>query len=179
MVQWPKIRGISLRDRKVAVVGFGDIGSNLAEKLLAFGMHVIAYDPYAEAKKNNSIEFASWPDRLSECDFIILACQLNKETFHLINSESLRMCNDGVRIINVSRGALINEEHLIKFLKSGKIYSAALDVFENEPLPNRSELKKIPRCILGSHNSSNTEEAVMRTNNIAITKLLKMLNIKE
>jgi D-3-phosphoglycerate dehydrogenase / 2-oxoglutarate reductase len=176
---WPKNRGISLRDKTVAIIGYGDIGSNLSKKLIAFGMHVIAYDPYNQESIKNNIEFATWPNRLEECDFIIFACQLNDETFHMFNSNTMDLCKDGVRIINVSRGPLIDEETLVKSLESGKIHSAALDVFESEPLPINSELRANPACIFGSHNGSNTNEAVIKTNNIAIAKLLNMLGIRE
>jgi len=176
---WPKNRGISLKEKTVGLVGLGDIGSNLAKKLFTFGMRIIAYDPYATIKQNDLMQAASWPTRLSECDFLVLTCLLNEETQYLLNLETLNSCKDGVRIVNVSRGGLIKENDLIESLKTKKVHSAALDVFENEPLPINSELRKFSKCILGSHNSSNTNEAVVRTNKIAITKLLRMLKIKE
>lgn len=177
--KWPKIRGISLRDKNVAIVGFGDIGSNIAKKLIAFGMRSIIYDPYANQSENEYFSFRVWPEKLSECDFLVFACELNEKTHHMLNTNTLSKCKDGVRVVNVSRGGLINEDDLIDSLESEKVYSAALDVFENEPLPKNSPLRDHEKCILGSHNSSNTNEAVFRTNNIAITKLLKMLKITE
>ena len=177
--EWPKLRGISLRDKNVAIVGFGDIGSGIANKLIAFGMHSIIYDPYANQSKNEYFSFENWPERLSECDFLVFACELNQKTHHMLNKNTLSECKDGVRIVNVSRGGLINEIDLIDSLRSEKVYSAALDVFEKEPLQNDSELKSFDRCIFGSHNSSNTSEAVERTNDIAINKILRMLAVEE
>jgi D-3-phosphoglycerate dehydrogenase len=84
---------------------------------------------------------------------------------------------DGVRVINVGRGPVIDEEALEAALQSGKVYSAALDVFETEPLHQESYLRTHPRCIFGSHNASNTIDAVDRTSRIAIDKLLKFLEI--
>lgn len=177
--EWPKLRGISLRDKNVAIVGFGDIGSGIANKLIAFGMHSIIYDPYANQSKNEYFSFENWPERLSECDFLVFACELNQKTHHMLNKNTLSECKDGVRIVNISRGGLINEIDLIDSLRSEKVYSAALDVFEQEPLQNDSELKSFDRCIFGSHNSSNTSEAVERTNDIAIKKILRMLAVEE
>tara|TARA_B100001142_G_scaffold294141_1_gene314152 strand:- start:2312 stop:3247 length:936 start_codon:yes stop_codon:yes gene_type:complete len=177
--EWPKLRGISLRDKNVAIVGFGDIGSGIANKLIAFGMHSIIYDPYVNQSKNEYFSFENWPERLSECDFLVFACELNQKTHHMLNQNTLSECKDGVRIVNVSRGGLINEIDLIDSLRSEKVYSAALDVFEKEPLQNDSELKSFDRCIFGSHNSSNTSEAVERTNDIAIKKILRMLAVEE
>ena len=134
---------------------------------------------YVNQSKNEYFSFENWPERLSECDFLVFACELNQKTHHMLNQNTLSECKDGVRIVNVSRGGLINEIDLIDSLRSEKVYSAALDVFEKEPLQNDSELKSFDRCIFGSHNSSNTSEAVERTNDIAIKKILRMLAVEE
>jgi len=94
----------------------------------------------------------------------------------MLNSSILNRCKNGVRIINVARGPLICEKDLEDALDSGKVHSAALDVFEVEPLPKSSRLRKHPLCIFGSHNSSNTVEAVRRTNKIALEQLFESLN---
>jgi|TARA_B100000929_G_scaffold245873_1_gene204191 D-3-phosphoglycerate dehydrogenase len=95
----------------------------------------------------------------------------------MVNAEIFTQVKHGVRIINVSRGPVIDELSLEDALKSEKVYSAALDVFEVEPLPLSSYLRTHPRCIFGSHNASNTAEAVKRTSNIAIQKLFDFLDI--
>ena len=93
----------------------------------------------------------------------------------MVNSEVLARAKAGLRFVNVARGPLVQEGALIDALRCGQVHSAALDVFEEEPLPIGSYLREHPLCILGSHNASNTVDAVRRTNTLAIEKLLSFL----
>lgn len=176
---WPKPRGISLAGRTVALIGYGDIGKNIAKRLLASDMKVIAYDPEAAQSPGvPSVEFVQWPRRLAEADYIVAACALSPSSHHMINAEALAMAKRGVRVVNVGRGPVIDEPALIAALQSGHVYSAALDVFEIEPLPLDSPLRQHPRCVFGAHNASNTADAVQRTSEIAISKLFGLLGIQ-
>lgn len=176
--QWPKPRGISLAGKTVALVGFGDIGKNTAKRLLACGMRVVAYDPVStDSDELTLVQRAEWPNRIEEADFVVITCALTGSSRHMVNSDVLRQMKNGVRVINVGRGAIVNEPALEMALKSGKVHSAALDVFEVEPLPPDSYLRTHPRCIFGSHNASNTKEAVERTSEIAISKLMEYLGV--
>lgn len=173
---WPKPIGISLRGKKCGVVGFGDIGKNTAKRLIASSMEVIAYDPYFESVNSlPSVRHEIWPNSLNELDFLVFTCSLNSQNFHMFNRNALDNCKSGLRIVNIARGPLIDEGTLIEGLTSGKIHSAALDVFEVEPLPLNSELRNFKQCIFGSHNGSNTIDAVIRTSNLAIDLLHKFL----
>ena len=175
---WIKPRGISLSGKKVAIVGFGDIGQSTAKRLLASDMKVIAYDPYANSNpKLPEVQIEVWPNRIEECDFIVITCALTQSSFHLVNADVFELVKNGVRIVNVGRGPIVDEESLEEALKSGKVYSAALDVFEVEPLPMDSYLRTHSHCIFGSHNASNTADAVERTSHIAIDKLFNFLKI--
>jgi D-3-phosphoglycerate dehydrogenase len=177
---WPKPRGISLRGKTVALVGYGDIGKSTAMRLLAAGMNIIAYDPVAlDIPELTTVQRAEWPSRVEEADFIVVTCSLTPGSWHMINADVLAKAKDKVRIVNVGRGPVIDQSALESALKSGKVYSAALDVFEIEPLPMDSCLREQPRCIFGSHNASNTADAVVRTSQIAITKLMEFLGVKE
>lgn len=170
--EWPKPRGISLKDKTVALIGYGDIGKNTAKRLLAADMQIIAYDPSAPDDQNlPQVHRAQWPDRLEEVDFIVINCALTKSSYHMINDETLAKCKTGVRVVNVGRGPIIDEGALEKALESGKVFSAALDVFEAEPLPMESVLRSHPRCVFGSHNASNSADAVKRTSEIALAGL--------
>ena len=173
---WPKPRGISLAGKTVALIGFGDIGKNTAKRLLAAEMNIIVYDPAAPGSPSlPSVQRENWPDRLDEADFIVVTCALTATSRHMINAATLALAKSGVRIVNVGRGPIIEEAALEHALRSGKVYSAALDVFEVEPLPMNSCLLTHPRCIFGSHNASNTSDAVRRTSEIAIAKLIDFL----
>ena len=176
--QWPKPRGISLSGKTVALIGYGDIGKNSARRMLAAGMKVIAYDPVEKpTDETKAIEMAVWPDRVQEADFIVVTCSLTSSSHHMVNADVLDRAREGVRVVNVGRGPVIDEKSLESALQSGKVFSAALDVFEIEPLPMDSYLRTHPRCIFGSHNASNTADAVERTSRIAIDKLLGFLGV--
>jgi len=174
--QWPKPRGISLSGKTVALVGFGDIGKNTAKRLLAADMHIVAYDPYAQPDPAMpQVQMATWPERIEEADFIVINCALTPSSRHMLNAALLASAKPGVRVVNVGRGPVVDEAALCAALQSGQVYSAALDVFEDEPLPAESYLRTHPRCVFGSHNASNTADAVERTSHIAIGKLMGFL----
>jgi D-3-phosphoglycerate dehydrogenase len=173
---WPKPPGLSLFGKTVALGGFGNIGRSTARKLLAFGMQVIAYDPFYNPDPALPVQHAIWPQRLGEADFVLLTCALTPSSRHMVREETLVLMKPGVRLINVGRGPLIDERALITALEHGHVHSAALDVFEEEPLAATNPLRKHERCIFGSHNSSNTVEAVHRTSLRSIELLFERLN---
>lgn len=177
---WLKISGMSLADKKVGLIGYGDIGRNVAKRLLAADMDVSVFDPFYDQSQNpySEIKFVNWPAGLENFDFLIFTCALSESNFHMLSVDELASCKNGVRIVNVARGPLIDEAALVTALESGKVHSAALDVFENEPLDPTSTLAEMQRCIFGSHNSSNTVDAVMATNIRAINELLGFLQDK-
>ncbi len=177
--EWPKPAGISLIDKSAAVIGFGDIGKSTTRMLNAFGININVYDPFASRTDEDEMKyrFYNFPDRIGEADFVVVTCSLTPETRHLINSDSIAKMKDEVRIVNVSRGPVIDETALIAALQSGKVHSAALDVFENEPLPLDSPLRGFERCIFGTHNGSNTVDAVRRASKQAMKLLFDFLKI--
>ncbi|MBB5520085.1 phosphoglycerate dehydrogenase [Amphiplicatus metriothermophilus] len=173
---WPKPAGISMTCKTVAVIGFGDIGRQIARRILACGSRVIAYDPMYAPIKGLDVECAPWPERVGEADFLIFACPLNDATRGMFDEALLEKLKPGVRVVNVSRGPVIVESALVKGLESGIIHSAALDVFEIEPLPADSPLRAFDKCIFGSHNGSNTVDAVRRVSLLAIEKIADFLH---
>ena len=175
---WIKPCGTSLAGKTVALVGFGDIGKNTAKRLLAFDLKIISYDPYFQAQDNlNQVESSIWPERIEEADFIVLTCALTPDNYHLLNADIFAKVKPAVKIVNVARGPLIDESALIDALSSGQVHSAALDVFEIEPLPLDSPLRSFEQCIFGSHNGSNTVDAVRRASHQAIALLFDFLGV--
>lgn len=170
---WPKPKGISLEGKTVGLIGLGDIGLNVSKRLNAMGMNIFGYDPNAELPNNYNriIKRYSWPNNINNVDFIIITCSLTESSYHMLNSTIFKKLKNGVRIVNVGRGPIIEQKALEDALKNKIVYSAALDVFEEEPLPMSSTLRSFSRCIFGSHNASNTVDAVMKTSISAIEKL--------
>jgi D-3-phosphoglycerate dehydrogenase len=175
---WPKPAGMSLGGKKVALVGYGDIGRATAKRLLACDMDVVAYDPGIDGDGGLAgVQRAAWPTRVEEADFIVFTCSLNERNRHMLNAEVLARCKPGVNVVNVARGPLIDEPALVAALQSGHVRAAALDVFEVEPLPADSPLRGIPQCVFGSHNGSNTRDAVRRASHEAMKRLFGFLRV--
>jgi D-3-phosphoglycerate dehydrogenase len=175
---WPKPAGISLAEKTAAIVGFGDIGQQTARRLLATDMRVIVYDPACPPADKLPVETALWPNRLNEADFLIFTCPLNSKTRGMFSFDTLDLLKPGVRIVNVGRGPVVSEAALVRGLESGIVHSAALEVFEIEPLPSDSRLRQFPQVLFGSHNASNTVDAVRRVSRLAIDLLFKELGLK-
>ena len=172
---WPKPAGISLAGKTIGIVGLGDIGRNIAKRARAHDLNVIGWDPYAKSVPDYVKVRGAFPVDVSRCDFIVFACALTEDNHHLLNESILGLLKPGVRVVNVSRGPLIKETALLEGLANGVITSAALDVFEVEPLSQSNEILNHPKCIVGSHNGSNTIDAVVRASYEAIRLLDAML----
>ena len=154
--------GVELYDKTLGVIGMGRIGSELARRAIAFGMRVVAYDPYLSATRARALQVElvdELDDLLAGADFISLHTPLTPETRHLLDAARLQKTKRGVRIINCARGGLIDETALANALQDRHVAAAALDVFEKEPLPNDSALRSTPNLILTPHLGASTAEA--------------------
>ena len=153
--------GVELFHKVMGIIGLGRIGTLVAHRCLAFGMQVVAYDPYVseEKAKKQGVELVSnLDDLLRQADFITLHIPKTMETYHLLGEREFALMKDGVRILNVARGGLIDEDALYAALESGKVAGAALDVYEKEP-PTESPLIGHPRVIATPHLGASTTEA--------------------
>lgn len=154
--------GIELYDKTLGVIGMGRIGSELSRRAIAFGMRVIAYDPYLSAARARTLQVElvdELDDLLASADFISLHTPLTEETHHMVDATRLEKTKRGVRVINCARGGLIDEDALANALHSGQVGGAALDVFEIEPLPSDSPLRTAPNLVLTPHLGASTAEA--------------------
>jgi D-3-phosphoglycerate dehydrogenase len=158
---WDKPTGKSLQNKIIGVVGLGNIGSKIVKKLKVFNVQVYGYDIKIMDDELKDLNILVWPEGIEKLDYIILSCPLTNETKHIVNSSTIEKMKKGVRIINVSRGGLIDENELLLGLKNNIINSVALDVYEKEPLSVKSELLEFQDNIYGTHNASNTFEAVL------------------
>lgn len=173
--EWPKYEGITLAGSRLGIVGFGGIGREVANRGRGFGMDVVAFDPFIE-DQSADISLVDLDTLLSTSRFVILTCPLTPETFHLIDASSLALLRPDSYLVNVARGPVVSENDLVDALKNGQLAGAALDVFEVEPLPSTSELRRLPNVILGSHNGSNTRQGVIRASDTAVAILLEELS---
>ena len=155
-------QGTELADKTLGVLGAGRIGTEVAKRALAFGMKVLAYDPFlTEARARQlGIQAVLDPDDIyREADFITIHMPVTKETRGMINAGTIAKMKPGVRIINCARGEIVNEEDLVAALQSGKVGGAALDVYSVEPLPGDHPLRVLPNVVLTPHLGASTEEA--------------------
>src|SRR5437867_6266981 len=161
---WNKkdFEGVELYDKTLGIIGMGRIGSELSRRAIAFGMRVVAYDPYLSATRARSLQVElvdELDDLLASADFISLHTPLTAETRHLFDRARLQKTKRGVRIINCARGGLIDEDVLAAALQDRHVAGAALDVFETEPLPPDSPLRGAPNLVLTPHLGASTAEA--------------------
>ena len=155
--------GTELFGKILGLIGLGRIGSEVAKRLNAFGMKVIAYDPFAnqEAAKNNNIELKSIDEVFAQADYISIHSPLNDSTRGMINADAIKKMKDGVRIINCARGPIVNEKDLSDAIKSGKVAGAAIDVFAKEP-PEDWTLIDTDKVVVTPHLAASTDEAQVR-----------------
>ncbi|XP_022855841.1 D-3-phosphoglycerate dehydrogenase 2, chloroplastic-like [Olea europaea var. sylvestris] len=142
-------------------MGFGKVGSEVARRAKGLGMHVIAHDPYAPADRARAIgvELVSFDQAISTADFISLHMPLTPTTNKVFNDETFSKMKKGVRIINVARGGVIDEDALVRALDNGTVAQAALDVFTEEPPPKDSKLVQHENVTVTPHLGASTKEA--------------------
>jgi phosphoglycerate dehydrogenase-like enzyme len=153
--KWEKQRDLlELTDKTAAIIGYGNVGTEIAKRLKAFGTNVISVDRRIKEDEyaNESILIDNLDVALVKSDIIILTLPLTDETKHLINEEKIKVMKDNAVLINVSRGGIIDEIALIEYLNKDKFLGLALDVFEEEPL-NASPLWDCENVIITPHNS--------------------------
>jgi D-3-phosphoglycerate dehydrogenase len=175
---WERIPGRSLAGATLGIVGLGSIGVALALRAVGFGMNVRFSEPDVTRHAAGVALGASVKDLrelLRESDYVSLNCALTPETRHIIGAEELAAMKPTAYLVNTSRGGLVDQAALVEALRSGSIAGAALDVFETEPLPPDDPLRAFEGLVFGSHNGSNTVEAVARVNEMAVANLIGAL----
>lgn len=153
--------GSELNQKTLGVLGMGRIGSEVAKRAMAFQMEVLAYDPYLTETRAKSlgVQLATLDEVIEQADYITVHMPLTADTRHMLNADAFARMKDGVRIFNCARGGIIEEAALIDALNSGKVAAAGLDVYEDEPPPADSPLRRIPNLVLTPHLGASTVEA--------------------
>ena len=160
--KWQSLASRELYRSTVGIIGLGNIGSELAKRAKALGMKVVAMD--IESKINKDIDLLVNPQQinilLSQSDFVVLCCPLTKETKGMIGEKQLKCMKKNAYLINVARGALIQDHALLRALKERRIQGACLDVLVEQPLPSHSPFYKMDNVIITHHSAFYSKEAV-------------------
>jgi len=177
---WDKPQGYSLSEKTVGIVGFGSIGTAVAKRLRAFGPRVLANDVIdisAQQGRIHGVQVRPLETLLAESDIVTLHCDLNETSHHILNAETLALCRPNAVVINTARGPLIDEPALVKALEENRIAGAGLDVFEHEPLPLESPLRRMPQVLLAAHNSNSSPQCWQRVHHNSVAMLFEELGL--
>ncbi len=175
-----KFTGVQLYRKTLGIVGFGRIGRHVARRAQAFGMEVVAYDPYVseEVGRDHGVTLVDLDDLLAQSDYISLHTALMPETESMINADTIAQMKDGVIIVNAARGKLIDEAALAAALQSGKVRAAGLDVYRKEP-PEGSPLIGLPNVVHTPHLGASSVEAQRDVATQIVDQILDALRGKD
>ena len=155
------LQGTELSGTTLGVLGMGRIGTEVSKRAQAFGMKVLAYDPYLVMARANAlqVELLELEEIYARADFITVHMPMSDETRGMLNAAAFAKMKKGVRLLNCARGGIINETDLAAAIQSGQVAGAALDVYEIEPPPPNFILRDLPQVIMTPHLGASTEEA--------------------
>lgn len=188
--RWTRFAARELRGATLGVVGYGSIGREVSRLACALGMHVLALKRHPQRREDTGFSFVGdqpgclpeavyGPDQLLHmlplCDYVVLAVPLNAETYHMIGERELRAMKPTAYLVNVARGAVVDEAALVRALQEGWIAGAGLDVFEREPLPADSPLWQMDNVLLTPHISGFTPQYEQRAVEIFTENLRRYL----
>lgn len=178
---WQRVAGIELHGKTIGILGTGAIGRHLAVRCHSFGMRVLAYDlsPSRELVEKYGVTYTSdLNDIYQQADFISLHLPANKETWHMINRETIGKMKQGTFIINTARGELIDDDALYEALAEGYLGGAGLDAFVAEPFLD-DRFFQLDNVILTPHTGAFTKEAADKTLIIAAEEIVRALSGKD
>ena len=167
-------KSVELEGRTLGLIGLGAIGGRVARIGRAFGMKVMAYDPFAKTFPDECTP-SSLDDVLQQADVISLHCPLTEQTRQMINSDTLALCKKGAILVNTARGGLIDDDALIKALNSGALSWAALDSFAVEPLVAPHIWQSVDNVILSPHIGGVSDNSYVKMGTVAASNVLKVL----
>jgi D-3-phosphoglycerate dehydrogenase len=176
--KWEKISGRALHECTLGIIGVGDVGSVVAERGAAFDMTVLGNDiaPIDDGVvAETGLEVVKKDELLRRADFVSLNTDLNETSRHLMSDEQFALMKDDAVLINASRGPVVDEEALVAALQDGEIGGAALDVFEEEPLPEDSPLRSMENVMLAPHNANSSPTAWEFVHENTIDNLFEVL----
>ena len=172
-----EILGFQLRGKTIGIIGYGRHGHEVANHGQAFGMEVLAYDPYTDIAhaRTHGVSIVPLQELLARADVISLHTSLTEETRNFLNSDTFSQMKTGVRIINCARAELIDEQALLHALNTDKVAGAALDTFCEEPTPPDHPLVQHPNVLAVPHLNQNTVESQRETSRLVVEQTLDAL----
>ena len=176
---WKKPVGNEIMGKTIGILGLGRIGKEVAIRARAFGMSIIAFDPYFDdsfASENGVKRCSSMNEVLNNSDVVSLHCFLNDETEDMINAAKIAEMRDQVIVLNCARGELVNTKDMADALKSGKVGGYGADVLDAEPPAPGHVLIGAPNCIITSHIGSRTHESVQRQANRCLNNAINFFS---
>ncbi|HMN28573.1 MAG TPA: phosphoglycerate dehydrogenase [Caldilineaceae bacterium] len=178
--EWKRNRfvGIEVRDKVLGSVGLGRVAQEVVQRAQGLGMRIIGYDPYvtADYAAHRGVTLADLDTLLAEADFVTIHVPLTPQTRNQFNRERLLKMKRGARLLNVARGGIVDETALVELIEIGHLAGAALDVFEHEPLPLDSPLRRSDKIILTPHLGASTVEAQEKVAEDVALQVLDVLN---
>jgi D-3-phosphoglycerate dehydrogenase len=178
--RWYKYPGFSLSECKLGIIGVGNVGKAVVRRAAAFGMRIIGNDLVempADFITETGIFMMSKSELLQQADFVSLNCDLNSTSYHIMGGEEFQLMKSSAYLINAARGPLVDEPALVNALKHKQIAGTALDVFEVEPLPLNSELRKMDNVLMAPHNANSSPMAWERVHQNTIKNMLEELAV--
>lgn len=174
---WPRGMSVQLNGKTIGVVGTGAVGSRVIDISRGIGLNPLAWSADVDQRRPAElrVEYTELETLLKRADIVSLHVRLSDTTRGLINKDTLALMKPTALLVNTSSGALVNEEDLVEALRSQEIGGAALDVFEEEPIPSSSRLRTLPNVILTPHAAGSTPEAVLDGLSMAVDNVLAFL----
>jgi len=165
-----------IKNKKLGLVGFGNIPQMVAKKLSPWDLDIVTYDPYIrdEIAKNFNVKKVSFDELLSTSDYVSVHAPLTKETFHLFNESTFNKMKDGAIFVNTARGGLVDEKALYNALVSKKLSFAAIDVMENEPPIKNHQLFDLDNIIITPHMAFYSEQALYNLQKLAAEEAVRI-----
>ena len=163
----------------LGLIGLGAIGSRVALVGQAFGMQIVAYDPYAKTMPSGCERANTLPDLLSRADVISLHCPLTDDNRGMINADTLAHCKRNAILVNTARGGLVNDEALLHALKDGTLHSAALDSFTSEPLTAPNLWQTVDNVIISPHIGGVSAASYIKLGTVAASNILDVVYLTD
>lgn len=176
---WERVIGVDVFGKNISIIGFGEIGKNVAKRALGFSMNVFVHDPFIKELTDEFegyVNLVTFNEALEAADFLTLHIPLNNATLNLIGDKQIKQMKRGSFIINTSRGGIVDEDALFKNIQNGHLAGAGLDVLEQEPIEDNNKLVNLHQVVITPHMGMYSFEAINNVSLIAAKNVVDYFN---